>query len=962
MILGRRLFSSFACIVCLAVFDAFPAYAQVQFEQWRTSVFTPTEADDDGVGGLLADPDGDGLKNVQEYAFTGSAKFPDPLMLPSVSINLDHLTVSFVRPKYAPDLTYVAEVSSDLMTWYSGSTYTQQVAVFDRGDVEAVVIQDNLSLLSEARRFMRIRVNYQAVDTGLVLWLDAGADVTKDGSDKVTAWGDRSGFFNHVSASGTTAAPTWIADVINGRPVLRFDGIDDLLSAPSQIASDNFTLFAVIKATGIHEVDSEGTTGTAGTNGQKFLFGAQSWEPDSGVGVSVGTNGLTSYERATSYMPPLAVHSGTVGTSASLIALRYLDKQPSLYLKGEQVRVGLVSPKAAVWAPSQIGAGDFGAFQGDVAEVLLYNRALSADEIARVDTYLSRKYGLDINPVVAITSPSEEIAFGSERVDVQGTITNTLPLSSLMINGVEAQVSGGNFVARNVDLRPGLNVLTAIAKDVSGHIGATSVNLLVPTSLPVDPVTITTDVTSGFGPLSVEFDITSNIPGTLLEVWYDFDGDGITDQVAYDLENLSHIYSIEGHYIPIITLVTTLGNYSTIGGHSYEEGAIIVRPAPTVTTSFSSISAPVDLKVAEDGSLYVLAQGSSTVVQFNATGTVVRTSPALGGAPTGLEVDEEGRVYVALKTLHQVIRLVPDGTTFVLDGSFNGTGKIGRSDAASGSEPGEFNQPYDVVLDGDNLYVTDMGNHRLQVFGLNGAFQEAIGEYGADLGQFSAPKGITRGADTNLYVVDSGNNRIVLISGSDSLLRISAGSLIGTSAGDVCNLSADQNGLYLLDSTNTRIWSVALPETSTGDDASILWALDNSYGLTNPQSIAAAHSLTSQIIFVADTGNDRVIKIQIAPQSPMTAWAGFKTKISAGSVESALSDVYAESRPAFREIISKIGVAEFYSWLTNIGALTPVKLSQTHAKYSFTEDIEGTTVTFTIDFINVSGKWKVLSF
>jgi hypothetical protein len=959
MILGGRLFRSFARIVCLVMFVTLHAHAQVQFEQWRTTVFTPTEAADDGVGGLLADPDSDGLKNVQEYAFTGSAKFPDPLILPSVSINLDHLTVSFVRPKYTPDLTYVAEVSTDLMTWYSGSTYTQQIAVFDRGDVEAVVIQDNLSLLSEARRFMRIRINYQPVDTGLVLWLDAGADVTKDGSDKVTAWGDRSGALNHASAPGTTTAPTWIADVINGRPVLRFDGVDDLLSAPPQLTSDNFTLFAIIKATNTHEVDAEGATGTGGSSGQKYLFGAQSWEPDSGAGLSVGTNGLAAYEQASSYMPPLAAYSGTVGNSASLVALRYLNKQPSLYLKGELVRVGLLSPKAAVWAPSQIGSGDFGAFQGDVAEVMLYNRTLSTEEIARVDTYLSKKYGLQINPVVAITSPSDEIEFGTERVDVQGTINNVLPLSSLLVNGVEAHVTGNDFVARNVGLRPGLNVLTAIAKDVSGHIGATSVNLIVPTTSPVDPVTVTTDVTSGFGPLSVEFDITSNIPGTIIEVWYDFDGDGITDQVAYNLDNLSHIYSSEGHYIPIITLVTTLGNFSTIGGSSHGD-AIIVQPAPTVTTSLTSISSPVDLKVGEDGSLYVLAQGSSTVIQFDATGTLIRTSAALGGTPTGLDVDENGRVYVALKALHQVVRLISNGATFDLDTSFNGTGKIGRADGTSGSEQGEFNQPHDVALEGDSLYVTDTGNNRLQVFALNGTFKEAFGEYGAELSQFSSPKGITRGADTNLYVIDSGNNRIVAISGSDSLLQI-PGSLIGTTAGDVPNLGADANGLYVIDSTNKRIWAVAPPATSSGE-ATIIWALGNSYGLLNPQSITSARSLTSQVFFVADTGNNRVVKIQIAPQSPLTVWSDFKTKINAGNVESALSDCYTESRPAFREIISMIGAEQFYSWLTGIGTLTPVNLTQTNAKYSFAEDIGGTMVTFTIEFINVGGKWKILNF
>lgn len=70
--------------------------------------------------------------------------------------------------------------------------------------------------------------------SGLQFWVRSDLGVTKDGSDNVSAWADQSG--NGRNVSEATNQPLWVDNVINGKPVIRFDGSNDTL------ASANWTL------------------------------------------------------------------------------------------------------------------------------------------------------------------------------------------------------------------------------------------------------------------------------------------------------------------------------------------------------------------------------------------------------------------------------------------------------------------------------------------------------------------------------------------------------------------------------------------------------------------------------------------------------------------------------------------------------------------------------------------------
>lgn len=63
------------------------------------------------------------------------------------------------------------------------------------------------------------------------LWLKADSGLTLDANNRASAWEDASGNGNDASAAAATVQPLWVDGVINGKPVLRFDGAANSLSA-----------------------------------------------------------------------------------------------------------------------------------------------------------------------------------------------------------------------------------------------------------------------------------------------------------------------------------------------------------------------------------------------------------------------------------------------------------------------------------------------------------------------------------------------------------------------------------------------------------------------------------------------------------------------------------------------------------------------------------------------------------
>jgi hypothetical protein len=238
---------------------------------------------------------------------------------------------------------------------------------------------------------------------GLRLWLradqvnpDDPAQVRRQGGNTfVRRWNNRIAGGVPATASGPSAEPLWMASGPGGLPTLRFDGANDRLLLPRILATNDFCLVAVFRTSQSHEIDPEGTAGVGGTGGQHYLFGAQhGGDANGGSGLSVGSNGVSVYEHGSGYMPALAVGHLAPGTTPAVVAVNYRNRRPTLFLQGVRVSEGLTSPRSQVTAPVEIGAGAYGAFAGDLAEVLLFDRSLEETELGGLQKHLADRHRL----------------------------------------------------------------------------------------------------------------------------------------------------------------------------------------------------------------------------------------------------------------------------------------------------------------------------------------------------------------------------------------------------------------------------------------------------------------------------------------------------------------------------------------------------------------------------------------
>ena len=132
---------------------------------WLAQTFTPAELANPAIGSLLADPDGDGIKNIFEFAFNLNPKAPSLATLqpgtgtsglPYTARNGGgSLTIEFIRRRAtaAPGITYAAEFTSDLAGPWTTAT-AETVSPID-STFERVTLTDPAT---GPKRYTRVRV------------------------------------------------------------------------------------------------------------------------------------------------------------------------------------------------------------------------------------------------------------------------------------------------------------------------------------------------------------------------------------------------------------------------------------------------------------------------------------------------------------------------------------------------------------------------------------------------------------------------------------------------------------------------------------------------------------------------------------------------------------------------------------------------------------------------------------
>jgi tripartite motif-containing protein 71 len=257
-----------------------------------------------------------------------------------------------------------------------------------------------------------------------------------------------------------------------------------------------------------------------------------------------------------------------------------------------------------------------------------------------------------------------------------------------------------------------------------------------------------------------------------------------------------------------------------------------------------------------DGAVYVTDQGSHIVQQFAPDGTWLRDIGTAGTRPGELSamgavaVTGDNQVVVADGGSNRIVRF--DATGGLID-SWGGPGTAlgrfhfgagGGNDAAAGGG---------LAASGGILYIVDTGNDRVVRF-------SAAGGNGAEIvppGTLQNPRGVAvRG--TRMLVADDQHHRVAAFdTGGHLLASIGAGQ--GAGPGQLnfpYGVAIDPQGrVFVADDMNQRIVRYSTPQTNYQYKAR--WG---SYG-TAPGQLAyprGAATNTSGELYVANTGNDRI--------------------------------------------------------------------------------------------------------
>ncbi len=122
---------------------------------------------------------------------------------------------------------------------------------------------------------------------------------------------------------------------------------------------------------------------------------------------------------------------------------------------------------------------------------------------------------------------------------------------------------------------------------------------------------------------------------------------------------------------------------------------------------------------------------------------------------------------------------------------------------SKGSLPGQFNQPFDVAVDQAGfVYVTDVGNKRVQKFDADGKF---ILTFGRNL--FQKPSGIGIGSDGSVWVTDYDSDRVFHFENKGKLISVWGKSGDAAGAFDApVDVAVDSKGsVYVVDEYNHRV-------------------------------------------------------------------------------------------------------------------------------------------------------------
>ena len=341
-----------------------------------------------------------------------------------------------------------------------------------------------------------------------------------------------------------------------------------------------------------------------------------------------------------------------------------------------------------------------------------------------------------------------------------------------------------------------------------------------------------------------------------------------------------------------ILKATPSGVFTTIAGGSASGYSGDGGPATQSMLNF-----PQQMALDAAGNLYIADMSNNRIRKIFPNGIITTiagsstaglsgdggpASTALLSSPKGVVLDRKGNLYVGDSLNSRIRKIDANGVITEVAGN----GKYGVAGDGGPATQASLVYPTAVVADPDNnLYAAELAA-RIRKIGADGTISVLAGNgigFSGDGGPaidalFSSPRGLAMDAARNLYVADTGNNRIRKIS-ADGMVTTIAGGGTGADCNNCTATSAVLNGplgvavdaagiVYIADTANCAVRKVSPGITGM---ISTLASFPASQHCRTPSAVATDHAgnLYAAISATGATFADGFI-VRIAPDGTIT--------------------------------------------------------------------------------------------
>jgi hypothetical protein len=240
----------------------------------------------------------------------------------------------------------------------------------------------------------------------LKLWLDSSdiSTITKDGSNKVSQWNDKSVNANNALQATGTAQPTWLSANINIRDAVDFTAAGIGVTVASSSSIDNFFATGGTLAF-VFNIDSAGASNlgrvfdkTTSSTGINMMFQTVSGSTtklainqtsSSQTGAWVMTNfGITF---TTTYVATVQYNASTIST-VPIIRLNGVQQAMTVTTAGSGTATSDAGKDLVIGNRAALDRG----MDGRMPEFIMLNRTLTAEELTNLENHLANKWGVTI--------------------------------------------------------------------------------------------------------------------------------------------------------------------------------------------------------------------------------------------------------------------------------------------------------------------------------------------------------------------------------------------------------------------------------------------------------------------------------------------------------------------------------------------------------------------------------------